>query len=199
MAACPQVIALLPIAVDMDDELAGEWNVDGPVDEALVRRRAVAGESGHPDCIFGKTTRDARINDVDDAADRRRAEQERGRAAKDFDALGSDRIDGNGVVRPRRRQVEAAYTVGEHAHAVAGEAAKHGRRSGRTEAGCAYARLTGESLANAWTDFASEVGGIEHGDPAEDVSCALADAGDDHLVAMIVMGVVGAARLRHIG
>ena len=103
----------------------------------------------------------------------------RRRPAKHFDALRGQRVDRDGVVGAGRRQVEAADAVGQHAHAVARQAAQHRRGGGRAEAGRADARLAGERLADARADFAGEVGLIENRDAAEHVLGAAADAGDD--------------------
>ena len=74
------------------------------------------------------------------------------------------------------------------------------RRTGAEAVGPKLVALTpgwrAKSLADAGADFASEIRGIEDGDPAEHVGRALADAGDDDVVAMVVMRVLGGAGLR---
>ena len=68
--------------------------------------RAVAGERVDADGILGPAARNARVDDVDDAADRRGAEQQSGRAAQHLDPLGGERVDRDGMVGAGRRQVE---------------------------------------------------------------------------------------------
>ena len=144
-------------------------------------------------------TRNPRVDHVDYPADRGGAEEQSGWAAKHLDPFRGDRIDGNGMVGPRRRKVEAADAVGEHAHPVARQAAENRRGCGRAEARRADARLTGEGLANARPDLTREIGRIENGDAAEDVLGSAPDSSDDDfavVVSMFVMRFFRGARSR---
>ena len=88
----------------MGDEVAAERHVDAEVARALVRRRAVAGSASSDIASSGHAARDARVDHVDDSADRRGAVEQGGWAAQHLDALGGQRIDRRPRDRDRRRR-----------------------------------------------------------------------------------------------
>ncbi len=100
------------------------------------------------------------------------------------------------MVGSRRRQVESADPVGQHAHPVAGKAAQNRRRCRRPEAGRRHARDLGERLADAGPELAVQFGLVEHRDSAEHVLGAALHAGDDDRLVLVGMGGAGVARHR---
>src|SRR5215218_9065262 len=107
--------------------MSAQRNVERAVEEALVSGGSVAGEHIRPNRILRLAARNARVDDVDYAADRGGAEEQSGRTAQHLDALRGHWIDGDGVVGARRGKVEAANAVGQHANSVACQAAKNRR------------------------------------------------------------------------
>jgi hypothetical protein len=171
----------------VEDEVAADRNVDRGIARALVGGAAVDGVGVDPDHIGRHPAWDPRVDDVDDAADRRGAEQQRRGAAQHFDALGGDRVDRDRMVRAGRRQVERADAVGQDANAVSRKAADYRRRGSRSEARRRNARLLRKRLANAWPDRLVELGLVEHRHAAEHVLGAAADAGDDDRLVLVLV------------
>ena len=85
--------------------------------------------------MFGDAARDAAVDDIDDATDGRRSEQQCRRPAQYFDAFGRQRIDDNGVIDTGIRNIDAADPVLQNADTLALKAAKH-RAAGIGPKGC---------------------------------------------------------------
>ena len=86
--------------------------------------------------------RDLIGDDVDQTADRVRTVQERGRAAHDFNSLGSSGIDRPAMITRLTRQVTETLAVLQNQDAVAIETANHWPGRGGTEAPRGDAGLT---------------------------------------------------------
>ena len=183
------------------DQLPSAWttkwptsaHIDRQVGGALVGRGAIFSRPSAPTPPSGSLARDAPVDDVDHAADRRRSEQQRRRAAQHLDPLGGQRVDRDRMVGAGGGHVEAADAVGQDADAVAAKAAQDRPRRGRAEAGALHAGLARQRLADARAHFPGQVVAVEHRHAAEHVAGPAADAGDDDLVVMVVM------RLRRCG
>lgn len=94
------------------------------------------------------------------------------------------------MIGARGGDVECPDPIGQDANAVSGEPAKDGCECGRTEARGADARLARQGLADALSNFASEVRLIENGDAAEHVGRFPPNAGhDDRIMSARVFGI----------
>src|SRR3546814_10263249 len=65
----------------MKDQLVADRQVHRPACRPFVGRRAVASDRLEVNGLFGDDTRNPRVQHIDDAADRRRTEEQRGRTA----------------------------------------------------------------------------------------------------------------------
>jgi hypothetical protein len=83
----------------MGDEVTAERAIDGGIGGPLLRSGAVGNERVDVVAVLGLAARDSGVDDVDDAADRRRTEQQCGRPAKHLDPLRRQWVDGRGVIR----------------------------------------------------------------------------------------------------
>src|SRR5690606_5476114 len=98
--------------------------VDTSGEADLVGRARVAADGVNMDAVVRDRARNTLVEHVDDAADSRRAIEQRGRAANDFDALRSDWIDGDSVIGGGVGHIDRADAVRQHADALALEAAQ---------------------------------------------------------------------------
>jgi len=98
IAAYPQVIVFRIGAVGVGDEMAAERHVDADIARPFVRRRSVICQRFYRETVGRYAARNARIDHIDDPADRRGTEQQGARSAQHFDALRSQRIDRHGMV-----------------------------------------------------------------------------------------------------
>ena len=195
-AADPQVRRAAVIAVDMHDEAAADRRVDPRIDRSLARRRAISGEPLEMDRLLRDMARNARVDDVDDAADRRGAEQQHRRPAQHLDPLGGERVDRHRMIDAGRGGVEAADAVGEHPDAVALEAAQHRPRGARAEGGGGNAGLPGERVADRRPQLAGQLLAAHHRAAGEDVGAVAGEAGDDDLLLRAGMRVAADAAHR---
>ncbi len=128
-AADAHIVAGQIAAIDMQHEVACRLHIGGNREAALGRGRTEAGNGVDPrHAIFRQAARDTRVDDVDDAADRRRPEQQRGRPAQHFDALRQQRVNGHGMVNRGIRYVDRTDAIGQHADALALKAAQNRAR-----------------------------------------------------------------------
>ncbi len=97
-AADAEIIELRIGAVGVGDEMAAERHVEGNIAGAFVGGAAIFRERVDADGPGRHAARDARVDHVDDAADRRGAEQQGRRAAQDFNSLRGQRVDRHLVV-----------------------------------------------------------------------------------------------------
>ena len=111
-AAGAQVVRLEVRSVGVQHDVLGDRDVTRSTARPLGRRRAVRGDPVQTIAVFGHGARNARVDDVDDAADRGRSEQQGGRAAQHLDPLGEQRIDDDGMVDAGVADVDRADTVG---------------------------------------------------------------------------------------
>ncbi len=138
--------------------------------------------------------RNAGVDDVHNPADGRRSEQERRRTAQYLDPFGGEWVDSDGMIGAGRGKVQRTDAVREDPDAIAGKSAKHRRGRLRAEAGGCHARLAGERLPNAWTDFAGQLGLVEDRDAAKNVSLPAFHAGDNDGLALVAVRILRAAR-----
>ena len=180
VAADVEVVGLDVAAVGMEHDLRSQRHVDDGPDVALVRGRAVVGEHVDVDRLVGHGAGNAGIDDVDDAADRRRAVEQRRRAAQHLDPLGELRIDDDSMVDRGVRHVEAADAVGQHPDALALETAQHRAGGVGAEGGRADAGLPRQGLTDGGADLAGQLDALQDGGAGQDIGAvAHQRAGDD--------------------
>ena len=186
IAADLQVVALRIGTVGVEDEMPAQRHIARARDRALLRGRAVGGDRIHVIAILGQGARDALVDHVDHAADRRRAIEQHRRTAQHLDALGQQRIDDHRMIGRGVRDVDRADPVGEHADALALEAAQDRARGTGTEGRGRDARLLGQRLADAGAQIAGEHFARDDRSAGEHIPLAgRQDTGDDDLVALV--------------
>ena len=168
--------------------------------DRAARSRPCRSRRAHstPTEFVRKAARDARVDDIDHAADRRRSEQQRRRAAQHLDTLGGQRVD-------RDRRGPDPTRTGRGCRCRRSGRAR-GRRTGRAapargggpEAGSADARLARERFADACPHLARQVGFVEDRYSAKDIVRLPPDACDDDVVTMVVMRVLGISGCRRV-
>ena len=193
-AADGQVVGPRQIAIGVNNEMSAQRDVDGGAARSFVCRATVERQRIDTDRSLRQPAWNPRIDDVDDAADRRRTEQEGRRAAQDLDPLGRDRVDGNFVVGPDRGHVERPDPVRQDADALALQPAQD--RSGRlrAKAGRGNAREPGKRFADARLDRAGQLDLVDHRNAAEHIFGAVANAGDDDRLILVLMGLLRRGR-----
>ena len=139
--------------------------------------------------------RDALVDHVDRAADRRAAVEQHRRPAQHLDPVGGQRVDRHRVVGRDVRGVDRADPVDQHAHPVArrSRAAPGARRRARS----CVAETPGilrEHLADLAVEIALQLGAFHHRGPGEHVEPLEAARGDvDRAVEVVVVGRGGAS------
>jgi hypothetical protein len=138
---------------------------------------------------------------VDEPARGAIAVEQRGRAAQHLDAIREQWIDGDGVVRGQRGDVERFGAVLADLHAFAGQAADDGAARLRTEVRGADARGRGQRLADARAPHADEVVARQDRGGLRDFERRTAQRGrrDDDFVQIVAFVVVGFGRRRDHG
>ncbi len=150
-----------------------------PID-APVHRGQAAGRHA-ADAGWAEPRRNALVGDVDDAADRLRAEAQGGGAADHLDALGGERIDRDGVVLREIGDILRADAVFLDAHAGVVEAADD-RPAGaaRRETGAGDAGQGVELVAERCAAVAADLGlgnnGDGHEGAVDDLQLAVGEA-----------------------
>ncbi len=104
--------------VGMQHEVPADRDVTGGTARTLVGRRSIGARRVETIAVLGQAARDARIDDVDDTADRRRSEQQRRWPAQHLDPFGQQRIDDDRMIDRRVRHVDRSDAVGQDAHAI---------------------------------------------------------------------------------
>jgi hypothetical protein len=141
--------------------------------------------------LVGDPARNPGVDDVDHAADGRRAEQQGGGTAKHLDPVGGERVDGDRMVDAGVGRVEASDAVGQHPHPFALEASEHRPRGVGPERGRRDPGLAGEGLADRRPELARELGARHHRGAGEHVVAVAPEAGDDDVLGMVGMRIVG--------
>ncbi len=132
------------------------------------------------DRLVRQRARDAPVDDVDDAADRRRAVEQRLGPAQHLDPLGQQRIDHHRMVDAGVRDVDRADPIGQHAHALALEAAQHRARRVRPERRRRHAGGARQGLADRRAQRLSELRALEYRHARQDVAAVARERrGDD--------------------
>ena len=167
------VIGLAIEVIGMQGERTGlPVEAQGP--RALFGRGITAQFDGAGDRFLGALHRHAVRYDIDEAT-RRAAAVKQGRGAfDDFDLLGDDGFDGDGVILAQARDVEGGETILQRLHPIAAEAADHGPAGARTEIGRAHAQLVGKRLPDAGRDLPAQVVACNDGGRLGDFERALA-------------------------
>ena len=138
----------------------------GAVEAVVARAEAAAHHAGH--ALRTEPGRDALVADIDDAADRRRAEAQRRRPADHLDALGRQGIDRHRVILGEIGNVMRADAVFLDAHAGIVEAADDRPADGaRREAAAGNARQGEQLIAERRAAVALDLALIDHGDRHE--------------------------------
>ena len=101
-------------------------------------------------------------DDVDEAADRVGAVQERRRPAHDFDPLRAGRVDGDAVIARLAGQIAHALAVLKDQDAIAAETANHRPRRRRTEAPRGNAGLALQRVAKRHLELLRQLLAGEH-------------------------------------
>ena len=130
----------------------------------LFRRRAEIGHAIEVEAAIRDFARDPPVLDVDDAADGARAIEQRRRAAQDFDAVGEQRIDSNGVIDRGVRNVEAADAIGQDTNALGIETAQNRPRGVGAKEGRTHARLPRQGFTDRRAHLAQQCVALQHGD-----------------------------------
>src|SRR5688572_2590021 len=108
--------------VEMEGEVAGAA-VQPQHASAFVVDGAAAQFGAALEWLIGQSFRYAAVDHIDRAADRTAAVEQGGRALQDFDLVGEERLDADGVVDADRRYVAGTQSVAQHLHSCAVEAA----------------------------------------------------------------------------
>lgn len=135
----------------MDNELVANGRFDLARSGAFMGGAAIGGDAVDVDRFVRHAAGNAAVDHIDYAANGRGAVGQGGGSAQHLYAIGGEGVDRHGVIDRGVRDVEAAYAVGEDAHAFALEAAQHGARCIGAEGGRGYARLAGERVADRRT------------------------------------------------
>ena len=178
-AAHTQIVRLVVAAVEMNDELAADRNVDQGIARAVAGGAAVAQQALDMDRLVGHAARNARVDHVDDAAHRRRAEQKGARAAQHLDPVRGQRVDRDRMVDAGVGDVEAADAVGHDPDALALEAAQDRPGGVGPVGGGRDAGLPRQRVADRRTDVARQLLAAEHRSAGQHVGAIAAEAGDD--------------------
>jgi hypothetical protein len=114
-----------------------------------------------------------------------------------LDPLSGERIDRDGVVGRGIGDVDRADAVGQHAHALALEAAQHRPRRARAERGGRNARQPRQRVADLRADVADQPFAGQHRGAGQDVQIAQEVGRHDDVLRLLLMEVIaGAASLR---
>ena len=187
IVASVEIAGLAVAAVQMDDELVGQRHFDFARARALIGGAAIGADRVDMYRLIGHAARNAAVDHIDDAADRRRPIEQGGRPAQDFDAIGGQRIDRHGMVDRCVRHVEAADPIGQDAHALALETAQDGARCAGAKGGRRHARLTRQRFADAGAQFAGEFLTGQDAGARQYVPLPPRDQGGDDNVGALVM------------
>ena len=196
IAAGVEIAGLAIGAVQMNHELVGQRHFDFARARAFIGGATIGADRVDMDRFVGHAARDAAVDHIDDAADRRRSVEQRRGAAQDFDAIGGQRIDRNGMVDRCVRHVEAADPVGQDAHALALETAQDGARRAGAKGCRRHAGLPRQRFADAGAQFAGQLFPGQHAGARQYVALTARDQRSDDDVGALVMI---AAILRRIG
>ena len=112
----------------------------------------------------------------------------------DFDPLRRQRIDGDGVVGGGVGDVDRADAVGEHAHALAREAAQDGPRRAGAEGGGGNAGEPGQGIADLRLQVPDQLRAGQHRLARQQVDVLDRMAGDDDRRRRVIMDVIGLRR-----
>ena len=112
IAAGAQIVGLAVAAIDMDDEILGQRHLDLARTAAFVGGAAIGADRVDMDRLVRHAARDAAVDHIDHAADRRRSIEQGGRAAQHLDPVGGQRVDRDGMVDRGVGHIEAADAVG---------------------------------------------------------------------------------------
>ena len=191
VAANAKVIAFPVAAVRVKHEAAvADRNVDPTAKAEFVRRRSITADRVNVGVVGRHSARDATIEDVDGAPNRLASEQEHRRAVKHLDAIGSDRIDGNGMVGGGIGNVDRADAVDKDPDPLTLKAAKDWPRCAGAEGRSGNAWEPGQSLAQLGTHVADQFAAAERGRAREQVEIAHERRGDDDRLLGILVDMV---------
>ena len=189
------VAGLLVGAVQMGDQPGlAQRNGNAARAGALVAIGAVEAGAGRLDAVLRDFLGDTPVDDVDHAARRAVAIEQRRRTAHHLDALGGGGIDRRGVVRAGGRGVERTQAIDQHTDAVAAQTADHRPAGAEGVAGLADAGQVAHDVAQAAAADLRQVLAVKNRRPLQHVELAGSQRrrGDDHLVDMagMVRGLV---------
>ena len=136
----------------MDDEVAGA-RVERDRALRLIGDRAEAEIHGARENVVRKVGGDARVGSVDEAADRTRPIEQGCRPAHDLDPVRRERVDRDGMVGTRVRNIAHPDAVLEQVDPVAAQAPDDRSRGAAAEKGLVDARLIRQSLADRRLKF----------------------------------------------
>ena len=108
----------------MEYEHAADAHICCGGHRTLIGGRTVGCDAVEAITVFGHLARDASIDDIDDATNRRRAEQKGGRSPQDFDTLSQKRVDDDRVIDRCVRHVDRTDTICQDADALSLEASE---------------------------------------------------------------------------
>lgn len=153
----------------MNDELVTQRYVDRTRAAALVGRAAIGGDRVDMNRLFGHAAGNALVNDVDHAADRRRAEQQRLGTAQHLDAFGQQRVDHGSMIDAGVGHVDRADAIDQDTDALPLKPAQN--RAGRagTKGGRGHAGRMLERFANRRPDGLGQLAALKHRRAREDV------------------------------
>ena len=184
----------------MEGDAARHGHVERHAAFAQVIGAVQARDRVDMDRLVRHARRDAFGDDVDRAADGLVSVKQHCGAAQYLDPLGDERVHGNGVVGRGGGRIERPDTVGQHANALAAEAAQDRAAGARREAAGGNARQLGEHFTDLAVHVALQVHAVEHRGAGQHVQPGDAGGGHDDRVMEIVGARLGAGfRRRGIG
>ena len=174
----------------MGDEILAQRKIERGGPASQIVGGVGFGEDVEMEGFVEAAGRDALVDDVDRTADGLApVEKDRG-AAQDFDALGGQRLDRDGVVGRRVRHVDRPDPVDQDLDPLAFEAAQHRARGAGREAGRGDARLLGEDFADLAVHLALQFAPFDQRGAGEDVELLEARRGHDDQAGAIDIAIV---------
>ena len=182
----------------MHNDFGRNRNINTPAARTFVGRAAIGANTIKMNAFIGHFAWNPAVDDINDAADCRRSEQQCRWPAQHFDAIRRQRVDRNRMVDARVRYVKTADPVGKDTNALGLKPAQYRARRVGAKARRRHPSLAAERFTNRRADFAGKVIATNHRRSGEYVvAVARVNCGDNDvrcrliMIAVILIGTLG--------